>query len=71
MSEETLVEIEVCPECGGTGFANHYLTNRDERECWKCKGTGEVAIDTNLVCDKESGEFLPDGHEETDPKDYD
>ena len=27
MAEETLVEIEVCPDCFGTGFANHYLSS--------------------------------------------
>lgn len=49
MEPETLVEIEVCPECFGTGFANHYLTEpRNERECWRCKGTGEVATGSLL-----------------------
>lgn len=45
---ETIVEIEICPECFGTGFANHYLTSND-RECWKCKGMGEIAISTNWL----------------------
>ena len=47
---ETLIEIEVCPECFGTGFANHYLTHND-RECWKCSGMGEIAVDTKMVRD--------------------
>jgi len=55
MTEETLIEIQICPECCGTGFANHYLTNREEHECWRCKGTGEVAINTNLVCIDQQG----------------
>lgn len=45
---ETLIERKVCPECLGTGFANHYLTTQ-ERECWKCHGQGEIYEDTNMV----------------------
>jgi DnaJ-class molecular chaperone len=56
MTEETRIEIQICPECCGTGFANHYLMNREERECWRCKGMGEVAISTDLVrADQQSG----------------
>lgn len=50
MSNETLVEIQVCPECFGTGFANHYLSApHNDKECWKCSGAGEIAVDTNMT----------------------
>ena len=64
MIPETLIEIQICPECFGTGFANHYLSYPyNDRECWKCKGQGEIAIDTNLIRDDQMTSAALDDNE--------